>query len=57
VKPFWNIIINDVHQLYKHHPTCVKLTPMMGPIRELVELGTIPPGVTANKEIRSTVRA
>jgi hypothetical protein len=52
----WNVNVTDIHLLYRHHPNCVTLTPLLSEIKALVKAGTIPKGVRAEKVVKSTVR-
>lgn len=52
----WEITVTDIHLLYRHHPNCVSMTPLLSEIKALVKAGTIPKGVHASKVVKSTVR-
>jgi hypothetical protein len=56
VREDWKIEVTNLHALYGAHPRCVKLTPVMLEIRQLLDAGIMPPGVKAEKEIKAGVR-
>ena len=56
VKEDWDITVVDVHALYRSHPVCVKLEPMLSEIRALLGVGITPQGVRAQKVVKSAVR-
>lgn len=51
----WEISVTDIHALYRSHPNCVSLKPMLREIKMLVAGGTIPKGVTAKQVSRSII--
>lgn len=52
----WECTVTDIHLLYRHHPNCIAMTPLMSEIKALVKAGTIPKGVHARKVVKPTVR-
>jgi hypothetical protein len=52
----WAVEVTDIHLLYRHHPNCVSMTPLLSEIKALVKAGTIPKGVRADKVVKATVR-
>ncbi len=52
----WECTVTDIHLLYRHHPNCVSMTPLMSEIKALVKAGTIPKGVRAERVVKSIVR-
>lgn len=57
VKSDWEIQVVDVHALYRQHPFCVKLEPLLGEIKQLLNEGGRVAGVKAMRVTRSDVRA
>ncbi len=56
VKQEWDITVQDIHLLYRHHPNCVKLTALNGEIKELLNGGATVRGVLSKKITKSGVR-
>jgi hypothetical protein len=52
----WDVVVSDVHALYRANPGCVKLTPIMTTIKEALTLGVRLPGVIANRVTSVSVR-
>lgn len=55
-KADWDVTVTDIHLLYRHHPNCVKLEPLIGEIKNLLKGGTTPKGVSAKPIVKSIVR-
>jgi chromosome segregation ATPase len=53
----WEVAVTDIHTLYRHHPNCVKLEPLMSEIKNLLKGGTTPKGVTAKAIVKAGVSA
>jgi hypothetical protein len=51
----WDIIVSDIHKLYRAYPTCVDLTARKSEIKNLLKQGITPPGVIATPVARATV--
>lgn len=51
----WDVVITDIHLLYRHHPNCVKLEALTGEIKALLKAGTVPKGITAKKVVKAGV--
>lgn len=52
----WEVEVTNVHALYMAAPQCVKLEPKLLEIKLLLKAGITPPGITAKKVTKSTVR-
>jgi hypothetical protein len=53
----WDIIVSDVHALYRAYTYCVKLEPLVSQIKSLLNSGTTKiPGVRAEKIVKASVR-
>ena len=53
----WEIEITNPYELAKYHPDCVKITPLLTPIKAALNDGREVKGVKAKKVITSNVRA
>jgi len=53
----WEIEISNIWLLAKAHPTCVKIEPLKGEIKSLLNAGVSVAGITANKAVRAGVTA
>jgi len=53
----WDVVVQDVHLLYRCHSNCVKLEPLMGEIKNLLKMGVTPKGVIATPIVKAGVRA
>ena len=56
VREDWEITILDIGALWKAHPNCVRMEALLLPIKELLNAGLTPPGISARKVVNSTVR-
>lgn len=56
VREVWDYEVTDIHTLARCHPNCVKITPLSGEIKQLLEMGVDVKGVRGWKETRSSVR-
>lgn len=56
VKSDFEVIVTDIHLLYRSHPQCVSLKPLISEIKALLTVGITPKGVTAKAVTKSTVR-
>lgn len=56
VRQEWEVIVTDIHRLYRFHPNCVKLEPLNGEIKQLLDAGVSVHGVTAKKVTKASVR-
>lgn len=52
----WDVQVLDVHALYRAHPNCCKITPLMSEIKALLDDGIVVRGVKAERVVRSGVR-
>jgi hypothetical protein len=52
----WEIVVTDIHKLYRHRPYCVKLEPLLAEIKNLLRDGTTPEGVLAKPIVKASVR-
>lgn len=52
----WDITVTDIHSLYRSHSHCVKLTPLMSEIKNLLKLGVKINGVTATETVKAGVK-
>jgi hypothetical protein len=52
----WEVTVSDVHTLYRFHPNCVKLDPLVGEIKNLLKAGVTVKGVTAKPIVKAGVR-
>lgn len=52
----WDIVVTDIHTLYRFHPNCCKVEPRLSEIKELLKQGVTPKGVTAKPTIKAGVR-
>lgn len=52
----WEIVVNDVHALYRMHSQCVELRPRLTEIKSLLNTGSKVAGVTATKVVKAGVR-
>ncbi len=57
VREDWDITVTDVHALYRAHPPCCKLTPLLSEIRILLDAGVKVHGVEAKKIAKVGTRA
>ena len=57
IKEDWDIVVHDPLALARAYPRCVNITPRMLDVRDLLDQGIMPPGVTAKKVVKSSVRA
>lgn len=53
----WEILVTDIHLLYRHHPNCVDITPRLSEIKNLLKGGTTPKGVNAKPIVKAGVTA
>jgi hypothetical protein len=49
VQDDWEVTVSDVHLLYRAHPTCVKVEPLIGEIKSLLKAGVDVKGVVAKR--------
>ncbi len=57
VKTDWDVIVTNPWELAKFHPDCVKIEPLMTPIKAALNEGRTVRGITATKKTTATVRA
>lgn len=57
VKRDYDVTVTDIHLLYRTHPHCVKLTPLISEIKSLLAVGVTPKGVIAQLVTKATVRS
>lgn len=50
----WDVAVTDIHLLYRAHPSCVSLVPLIGEIKSLLKAGVTPKGVRATPIVKST---
>lgn len=55
VREDWEIEITNEWELARNHPTCVKLTPLLSEIRQLLNSGASVKGVRAKKVVKASV--
>lgn len=53
----WEITVTNPYELAKFHPDCVKIEPLMTPIKQALNQGIAVKGVRAEKITKSNVRA
>jgi hypothetical protein len=53
----WEIVVTDIHLLYRHHPNCVKLEALTGEIKNILKAGGTVKGVNAKPIVKAGVRA
>jgi cell division septum initiation protein DivIVA len=53
----WDIQVMDIHALYRFHPNCVKLEPLLSEIKNILKAGGTVKGVTAKPIVKAGVRA
>lgn len=51
----WEIVVNDVHKLYRAHANCVDLRPRISEIKNLLKIGVAVQGITATPIVRAGV--
>jgi len=56
VKTDWEIIVTNPYELAKFHPDCVKIEPLLTPIKQTLNMGIVVKGIRAEKKITSGVR-
>ena len=56
VRSDWEVEVYDVHALYRSHPNCVKLEPLVGEIKSLLNAGVDVKGVRGKRVLKSEVR-
>jgi hypothetical protein len=52
----WEIAVTDIHALYRSHPGCVKMTPLLGVIKDALNSGVKLQGITAQRITKVSVR-
>lgn len=57
VKTDWEIVVTNPYELAKFHPDCVKIEPLMMPIKQALNAGISVKGVKAEKITKTSVRA
>lgn len=57
VKTDWEITVTNPYELAKFHPDCVKIEPLLTPIKQALNAGISVKGISATKVIKSSVRA
>ena len=57
VQKDWKIEVTDIHKLYRFHPNCVKLEPLLGEIKALAKAGVQVQGARCWEELSSGVRS
>lgn len=53
----WDIVVTDPYTLAKFHPSCVKITPLVGEIKNCLREGIVVKGITATETVNTSVRA
>lgn len=56
VKSDWEVEVFDIQLLARAHPSCVKMEPLLGVIKSLLNAGVTIAGVRGNKVTKSTIR-
>jgi len=56
VKTDWEITVTNPYELAKFHPDCVKIEPLLTPIKQALNMGIAVKGIRAEKKITSGVR-
>lgn len=51
----WEVTVTDIHLLYRAHPTCVKVEPLVGEIKGLLKAGVQVKGVLAKRVTKAGV--
>ena len=57
VKTDWEITVVNPYELAKFHPDCVKIEPLLSPIKQALNAGIVVKGVKAEKVTKVGVRA
>jgi len=57
VKEDWEITVTNPYDLAKFHPDCVKIEPLLTPIKQALNAGISVKGITAMKVTKASVRA
>lgn len=57
VKTDWEITVVNPYELAKFHPDCVRIEPLLQPIKQALNAGITVKGVKADKVTKATVRA
>ena len=57
VKEDWEITVTNPYELAKFHPDCVKIEPMLTPIKQALNAGIAVKGISATKVTKASVRA
>lgn len=52
----WDVVVNDIHKLYRAHANCVELKPRISEIKNLLKMGVQVQGVTATPVVKAGVR-
>ena len=52
----WEVVVTDIHKLYRAHANCVELKPRLGEIKNLLKMGVTVQGITARPIIKAGVR-
>lgn len=52
----WDIVITDIHKLYRAHANCVELKPRLSEIKSLLKMGVAVQGITATPIAKASVR-
>lgn len=52
----WEITVTDIHALYRAHPACCKVAPLLAEIKALLNMGVKVHGVNAQRVVKASVR-
>lgn len=56
VKSDWEITVTNPYELAKFHPDCVRIEPLLQPIKQALNAGITVKGISARKVIKTNVR-
>lgn len=56
VKHDWDVTVTDIYLLVRAHPTCVKIEPRLGEIKNLLNAGVKVAGVSATRIVKAGLR-
>lgn len=57
IKEDWEITVTNPYELAKFHPDCVKIEPLLTPIKQALNAGISVKGISATKVTKASVRA
>lgn len=57
IKEDWEIEVTNIYELARYHPYCVKMTPLLSEIKQMLDNGMTVHGVKAEKKVKAGIRA